>query len=78
MFWYTDIKRNIDQLALDALAIRFEAHVMVAEHKCGSTAIVLTRPTGTIQCRPLNATTVEVDVRLQSGERHKEVIYFDD
>ncbi|ERG67088.1 MULTISPECIES: hypothetical protein [Exiguobacterium] len=78
MFWYTDIERSTEQLALDALAIRFEAHVMVAERTCGSTAVALTRPTGTIQCRPLGTGTIEVDVRLQTGERHKEVIYFDD
>ncbi|RHB51860.1 hypothetical protein DW881_01420 [Exiguobacterium sp. AM39-5BH] len=78
MFWYTDIERSTEQLALDALAIRFETHVMVAKHTCRSTAVTLTRPTGTIQCRPLGNRTIEVNIRLQTGERHKEVIYFDD
>ncbi|KGI85732.1 MULTISPECIES: hypothetical protein [Exiguobacterium] len=78
MFWYTDMERTTDRLALDILAIRFESHVMVAKRSCGPSAVTVTKPTGTINCRPLGSGTVEVEIRLETGERHKEVIYFDD
>ncbi|MCT4784311.1 hypothetical protein NQG63_13700 [Exiguobacterium himgiriensis] len=78
LFWYTDIERSTERLARDILAIRFEGHLLVAKANCKTKAITVTKPTGTISCRPLGSGTIEVDIRLVSGERHKEVIYFDE
>jgi hypothetical protein len=72
------MERSTERLGLDILAIRFESHVMVAKRTCGQTAVTVTKPTGTINCRPLGSGVVAVDIRLETGERHKEVIYFDD
>ncbi|WP_114165981.1 hypothetical protein [Exiguobacterium sp. TNDT2] len=78
MFWYTSQERISERLTLDILAIRFESHIMVAKNSCGLTAVTISKPTGTIGCRPQGNGTIEVDIRLTTGERHKEVIYFDD
>ncbi|STO07869.1 Uncharacterised protein [Exiguobacterium aurantiacum] len=78
LFWYTDIERTTERLSLDVLAIRFEAHLLVAKKHCRTVPLTLTRPTGNVTCRPLGAGTTEVEIRLETGERHKEVIYFDE
>lgn len=78
LFWYTDIERTTERLTLEIMAIRFESHLMVAKRTCGTEAQVITKPTGTIVCRPLGAGTAEIEIRLKTGEKHKEVIYFDD
>ncbi|OGX80282.1 hypothetical protein A6395_02415 [Exiguobacterium sp. SH31] len=78
LFWYTDIERSTERLTLEILAIRFESHLMVAKHSCQTEAEVIVKPTGTIFCRPLGPGTTEVEIRLKTGEKHKEVIYFDD
>lgn len=78
LFWYTDIERSTERLTLEILAIRFESHLMVAKQGCRTEAQVIAKPTGTIFCRPLGPSTTEVEIRLKTGEKHKEVIYFDD
>ena len=78
LFWYTDIERSTERLSRDILAIRFEAHLLVAKANCKAKAAAITRPTGTVSCRPLGSGATEVEIRLVTGERHKEVIYFDE
>lgn len=78
IFWYTDMERTTDRLSLEIMAIRFESHIIVAKKACGAKAVSMSRPTGTIECRPIGSGMAEVDIQLETGERHKEVIYFDD
>ena len=78
LFWYTDLERTTERLTLEILAIRFESHLMVAKQSCQTEAQVIAKPTGTIVCRPSGTGAAEVEIRLKTGEKHKEVIYFDD
>lgn len=78
MFWYTDIERTTRRLSQEALAIRFESHLVVAKHVCRGEVLTLKKPTGSIYCRPLSMNRTEVEIELKSGERHKEVIFYDE
>lgn len=78
LFWYTDLERTTRRLSQEVLAIRFEAHLLVAKRTCGAVELTLKKPTGTIYCRPLSSNRTEVETVLVTGERHSEVIVFDE
>lgn len=78
LFWYTDIERATRRLAQEGLAIRFEAHLMVAKRSCGVEPLTIEKPTGTIVCRPISSNRAEVEILLTTGQKHQEVINFDE
>lgn len=77
LFWYTDVERTTRRISDEILAIRFESHLLLAKERCGNQPVTLTKPTGTVRCRPIAPNRTEVEMVLISGERHKEVIAYE-
>ncbi|MDA5559474.1 hypothetical protein PJK55_01910 [Exiguobacterium sp. MMG028] len=77
LFWYTDVERTTRRISDEILAIRFESHLLLAKERCGNQLVTLTKPTGTVTCRPIAPNRTEVEMVLTSGERHKEVIAYE-
>ncbi len=77
LFWYTDMERTIRRISEEVLAIRFEAHLLLAKERCSDRPLTLNKPTGTVTCRPIAPNRTEVETVLTTGERHKEVIAYE-
>ena len=78
LFWYTSVEREVRYLEQETLAIRFETHLWLAETACRSKERIVNRPTGTVRCMPQSANRARIEIELKSGERHSEVIRYEE